>query len=353
MNFRTRLAVWFAASLFILAAALLFSAHWHLDEELRQDRWDRSHPKYPQWVIHGSYTNEEVHDILGELVHVWLWVGGPLLIGSLAVGYLIACRSVRPIRQINRELDALDPGNLDRGVQLPDSDPELSALVSHINKLLGRAHRSYAEMAEFSARVAHELRNPLTHLRMKLEAAAPQLPAEFSEEVQEEIYRLSQLVERSLLLAKAENGRLDPHIETFSLDAILEDLRESYQILADGSGCCPEWRVSPDLVGKGDTGWLRQIFHNLLGNVLRYGRDPVRLTAFPQARKGKIVFCLTNAIKTGSAPGGTGIGLRLVRGLCASLPDTRFRYRAHGGFFSVRITLPANGSAQRRTSEAS
>ncbi|MGC2578636.1 MAG: hypothetical protein WA376_13775 [Terrimicrobiaceae bacterium] len=129
MNFRLRVAAWFAVSVFLLVAVLIFTAHQHLDEELRKDRWDRSHPQFPGWVIHGSYTDEEVHDILSELIHVWLWVGIPLVLASVAVGYFIALRSVRPIRQINRELAALNPSSFASGVHLPERDEELAVLV--------------------------------------------------------------------------------------------------------------------------------------------------------------------------------------------------------------------------------
>lgn len=104
MIFRLRLTAWYAVSVMVIVAVLMFTAHRHLDEELRSDRWDRSHPQFPQWIIHGSYTDEEVQDILGELMHVWMWVGIPLVLGSVAAGYLIALRSVRPIRCLNREL---------------------------------------------------------------------------------------------------------------------------------------------------------------------------------------------------------------------------------------------------------
>lgn len=47
MNFRLRLALWSALSVLMIAAVLIFSAHWHLDDELRKDRWDRTQPLEP------------------------------------------------------------------------------------------------------------------------------------------------------------------------------------------------------------------------------------------------------------------------------------------------------------------
>ena len=340
MSFRLKLAAWFALSLIVLASVLVATVHHHLDEELRKDRWDRSHPGFPNWVIHGSYTDEEVQDILGELVQVLLWAGVPLVLLSVVVGYFIALRSVHPIRRINRELAGLQPSSLGRGVSVPEREPELAALVQHLNDLLQRVHRSYAEMAEFSARVAHELRTPLTLLRLRVEANAAELPPEFSEEVQEEFRRLSQLVERSLLTAKAEGGKIELHPASMDLTALLDDLKESYVLLADEKSLRWEWFLQSDLRCFSDPDLLQQILHNLFGNALRYAANEVRCRAGYGQGGRSVVIRLTNDWNAKTGPeGGIGIGLRLVRSLCSSLPSTTFLQRITSRHFSVRLTI--------------
>ena len=344
MNFRLRLAAWSALSILLIVGVLIFTAHWHLDEELRKDRWDRTHPQFPKWSIHGSYTEAEVHDILGELLKVWIWVAGPLVLTSVAVGYLIARRSIRPIRRINRDLAALDPQSFARGVALPEQDEELALLVRHINDLLARVGDSYHEMAEFSARVAHELRTPLTFLRMRIESAAPDLPPDFSEDLQENIHRLSQLVERSLLTAKAEGGRLSAHRVSIDLSHLLEDLRDGYEVLAGENAIALEWCIPPGLMVNSDPELLRQVFHNLLGNAVRHGRQRVRIKAMRQVSRDRIVVCITNV--TGhSTQIGTGMGLRLVRAIAHSLGRTDLRIRQSRQLHSVRIGMPAAPAA--------
>ncbi len=187
MNFRLRIAAWFGISLMALIGLMLVTAHWHLDEELREDRWDRTHPKYPNWVIHSSYTDAEVQDILGELMKTWLWVGIPAIVVSLGVGFLLARRSVRPLRQINDQLNKLTTETMRAGIVTPENDAVLADLVTHINSSLDRAGAAYEEMAGFSSRVAHELRTPLTLLRMKVEQSGGGMPGEMQEELQEEL----------------------------------------------------------------------------------------------------------------------------------------------------------------------
>ncbi len=340
MSFRFKLAAWFALCFVLLLGALLLATHWHLDEELRQDRWDRSHPRFPGWVIHGSYTDEEVHDVLGELLKVWLAVGVPLAVAAAAAGYVMARRSLRPVRRINRELAALDLQTLERGITPPERDAELQRLVTHLNDLLARLDGSYRELADFTTRVAHELRTPLAVLRLRLESAAGSLPPEFSEEMQEELHRLTQLVERSLLAARAERGRLEVQPRSVDLSDLFGSLREDYQLAAEVQGRRSEWRLDPDLHGLTDPEILRQILHNLLSNALRHGASPVRVTARASGRR--LVCRITNRLpaRRGQDPG-VGIGLRLVQGLVGSLPETTFRRRTTPGLFSIRLTLPA------------
>ena len=352
MNFRLKMVAWCVLSIVLIVGGLIGVAHWHLDGELRKDGKDRSHGRNPGWVIHGSYTDDEVQDILGELMTAWLWIAVPLLLASGAVGYFIAERSLRPVRRINRELDSLDPLSCARGVHLPERDAELAALVSHINGLLVRVGKSYGEMAEFSSRVAHELRLPLTLLRLRLEDLAPGLPPDVSEDLQEEIGHLSQLVERSLLMAKAEGGTLEHEMQPVDLSALLEDLRDGYSILASQAGLTLGWQPDPGVTVLSDPSLLRQILHNLLGNAIRHGKGAILVQARPLDHGGRVLLEIRNRIsERDTSLLGTGMGLRLVRAITGTLAGTSFRTEEEGGNFVARLEFPsvapsASGGAQ-------
>jgi signal transduction histidine kinase len=336
LSFRIRLAAWFGLALVALILLLLATAHHHLDEELRLEKSDPSHPKYAEWSLHGSYTDEEVEDILGELIGVWIWVGVPALVLALGAGFLLANRSIRPVRLINRALAEKTPATLKSGIPLPEKDRELAELVSQINALMSRVGDAYDEMSAFSMRVAHELRTPLTLLRMRIERSAEDIPPELSEELQDELARLSRFVERSLLAAKAQAGRLDARHASIGLSEALADLRDPYDILAAQAGITIEWDVAPGLRVISDSDLLLQILHNLLGNACRYGATRVRIRA--RASGAGTVLVLTNDYRAQSrAVGGLGIGLRLVRALAAGMQGHRFSIRDNGRVFAVRL----------------
>ena len=335
------IVVWSILSAILVAAVLLLATHWHLDRELRRDLWKGSHSKFPKLYIQGNYTDEEVHDILNELLTVWLWVALPILTGSVGAGCFIAARALRPMRRINRELAALNLLSCLQGVHLSEQDAELGTLVQHLNDLLRRVGRSYNEMAEFSTTVAHELRTPLTFLRLRLEALAPELPPDVSEELQEKLHWLSQLVERSLLMAKAESDKLELNIQPLDLTALLDDLHEGYAILADEGGLELNWQVDHGLQVVSDQASLRQILHNLIGNALRHGQKSVRVEARSTNGEGPVLVEITNNVAAANtARLGNGMGLRLVRAIVPALQRTTFTSWEQNGVFSAKLELP-------------
>ncbi|HEX9048734.1 MAG TPA: hypothetical protein VF988_17035, partial [Verrucomicrobiae bacterium] len=120
-SLRWRLTLWFAISLLVVVIALMGSALWHLDYELRREKWEHTRPSQPDWILHGSFTVQEVRDILGELAGFWLAIGVPLVAAALVAAYFIARRSTRPVQQINQQLDRLGPATLSQPIRAPDA----------------------------------------------------------------------------------------------------------------------------------------------------------------------------------------------------------------------------------------
>jgi len=118
-------------------------------------------------------------------------------------------------------LQSIGPGTLGRKVELPEADEQFVSLLGHLNDMLGRLELSFSEMSEYAAKVAHELRTPLSIIRLKVEQSQGRIDAELAEELQEELLRLTHVVEQSLLIAKAEQGRLVWNIERFDLSAMV------------------------------------------------------------------------------------------------------------------------------------
>jgi len=231
-SLRWRLTLWFGLSLLVVVIVLVLSAHWHLDYQLRKDKWERSSPAHPDWILHGSFTDQEVHDILGELLQFWGILGVPVISIALLAAYFIARQSTKPVRKINRQLDGLGAARLRERIQATDADPEIADLVRHLNGLLDRLESSFTQLQEYTSQVAHELRTPLQLMRLQIETNAAQMNPDLAENLQEELGRLSNYVETALTIARAEQGRLELEPEALPLRGFISDVVEPFSRLA-------------------------------------------------------------------------------------------------------------------------
>jgi signal transduction histidine kinase len=324
---------------------LILAAHWHLDYELRQEKWERTTPQNPDWILHGSYSDKEVQDILGELVRFWILVGVPLVGLALVSAYFIARRSDRPVREVNRQLANLGPATLAERLRAPDVDPEVGELVRQVNELLARLELAFAHLREYTTQVAHELRTPLQLMRLQIEANAAGMKPELAEELQEELARLTGYVETALTIARAEQGRLELQPEPVRLKEFLADTLELFSRLADADGRRLLWSCPEGVVVQADRNTLKQILFNLLSNALKHGEQDILLRVHPRQRKVSLLVGNRAAERNQEPKQGLGIGLRLVRALSHQMKQTRLAIRSRR-FFWVRLELPASENIQ-------
>jgi len=335
MTLRLRLAFLFAAVLTILSGLFLVSAQGYLLRHLRAGQ--HSNLEAP-----AGLSDEQIQSLVRYLTGLWLVAGVPITGLSFLLGFLIASRSVHHLRQINEGLGALEPSDLARGIKVPDKDPELQNLVRNINDLLGRIGRSYGEISQFSSRVAHELRTPLTLLRLRIEENADKLPPDFSEDLQEEIRRLTRLVERSLVTARAEGGVLELENTRLAICEILEGVREDYSALAGVKNLALHWHCPRNLFVAGDKDAVLQILHNLLDNAMRYAKSEVALAAGTERGGSMIRVEITNDRREISASErGTGLGLRLTEALVKNMPGWDFKSSEEANLYRTVLTTPA------------
>jgi len=348
-SLRWRLTLWFGVSLLIVVTGLILAAHWHLDYELRQEKWELSTPDHPDWVLHGSYADKEVQDILGELMKFWAIVGVPLVGLALVAASFIARRSVRPIRDVNRQLSNLGPSTLTERLRAPDVDPEVGELVQHVNDLLARLELAFTHLREYTTQVAHELRTPLQLMRLRIEANAAGMNPELAEELQEELARLSNYVENALTIARAEQGRLELRPEPLALKELLTDVLEPFSRLAEAEGRRLLWSCPPGVVARVDRSALKQVLFNLLTNALKHGDQAILLRVRPRPRGVSLLLGNRVTAQTPASRQGLGIGLRLVQALANQMAGTRLGIRRRR-FFWVRLQLPA-GKAEATNHE--
>jgi signal transduction histidine kinase len=328
-SLRVRLTLWFTLGFVAVTVMFMLFTYRQLDLELRRGTFQREQNINPNWILHGSYSENEVHDIMAVLVQSSLMASLPLMLLILVLGYLIARQSLRPIESLNRQLQEINPRTLGRKVELSEGDEQFVSLLRHLNEMLARLDASFGEMSEYAAKVAHELRTPLTILRHKVEQSQGRIEPELAEALQEELLRLSHVVDQSLLIAKTEQGRLAWNMETFDLTLLLGDLVQDFELLASADERRLMLTAEPVCTVQTDPRYCKQVLHALLTNALIHGRGDIQVRL--RRRGTHVGFALSNSVRSNATkPELTlGLGLRVVRVLLTQQSTLRFRQR-HG-----------------------
>jgi heavy metal sensor kinase len=231
------------------------------------------------------------------------------LLVAYLVGFWIAGRALAPLDHIIEEVREITDGrSLHRRLAQPMVRDELGRLAETLNEMMARLERSFAALRRFTADASHELKTPLTVLRSGVERAltSPDVPREtleILEEALQEVNGMTELVDTLLTLARADEGRAPLHREPVDLRAILDETRETGELLAEPAGL--ELKVdrpgAPVIVSL-DRSRIRQLLLNLLTNAVKYtppgGRVRVRL----ETEDGRVALTVADT-GIGIAPG--------------------------------------------------
>lgn len=136
----------------------------------------------------------------------------------------------------------------------------------------------------FVAQVTHELRAPLTNIRLSAETAIedgeenPQVRAKLLNIINQEAKRLERVVSDMLSVAEMEAGTLDLRKDDVRLDALFEDLKADYGRQARVKDITLEFNLPPKLpVIQADRDKLALVVHNLLNNAIKYTKEGGRV----------------------------------------------------------------------------
>jgi PAS domain S-box-containing protein len=224
---------------------------------------------------------------------------------------------------------------------------------------------------EFVATVSHELRTPLTALRGHVELvldgdAGPvtELQRRFLQVATQSADRLGALINDLLDVAKIEAGRVQLRKELVDLGAVLSEVSATFRIQATRHGLAFQEDLPPLPAVVGDRDRLIQVFGNLVSNAIKYTRvGAVGVRAHPTYGAVEVIVHDTGIGMTpeeqrqlftkffrsrdraGPDPGGTGLGLVIVKGIVEGHGGTLAVESEPGVGTRVRVILPAVGGA--------
>ncbi len=216
-----------------------------------------------------------------------------VVIAGFVVGLIIAGRAFRPIARVTRVAQQIvDTGRLDARVEPGAGADELSHLVHLMNRMLDRISTLVDSMRDTVDMVAHDLRTPITRLRAQAELALRDGSPEEMEgalagtvEQSDEILRL---VNTLLDITEAESGVMRLNYQRIELPALLNEVRNLYEMVAEERGITIEISGDDGAIVEADRLRLRQVVTNLVDNAVKYCRENGRVTLRAERVEGAV-----------------------------------------------------------------
>jgi two-component system OmpR family sensor kinase len=301
---------------------------------------------------------ETVSNILLPIAGVMVAIAG-LMFFALRHGLRPLDDAARHIEERSaKSLDPMSAGEVPR---------ELLPLVRAINNLLGKLADALAPQRRFLADAAHELRTPVTALRLQLQllerASDDSRRGEAIAELHQGIDRAGRLVEQLLQVARSEPDGVLLLTESVDLDELVRSVVGSMSTKAEVLGIDLGAKADTHVQVHGDIEQLRVLLNNLVENALRYtprgGVVDVESTlqddhptlrvidngpGIPEEERERVQDRFYRGQRAGAherEPGGSGLGLSIVRAI-AERHDAKVSLHdpPSGRGLDVRVTFP-------------
>ncbi len=385
-SIRFRLTVTYAAALFVVGVLVLAGVYLGLSQALDDEPITRT------FVTQGFVQLDDgtVAFVVGEserqfrtieslaneraLEQLRTWSFGALgaaFLVSLAVGWFVAGRALRPIERINAVARDIQATDLSRRIALSGPDDELTRLATTFDDMLGRLDRAFESQRRFVHEASHELRNPLATIRTNLEVALadPHASAEdlrqTAEVVDRSAARMGDVVDDLLAFVRSEMP--DREHALVDMGELVQEVGEEFAGSAEAHAVELVVSGSSEQTIRGDPAALRRVLANLVANAIEFSPSGSVVSIVVADTDGAVRVEVTDrgpgidpahrelafsrgwrsAASRDMRPSGSGLGLTIVRQVVESHGGRARIGETDGGGAVVVVELPAAGAQVR------
>ncbi|WP_310718087.1 sensor histidine kinase [Streptomyces lydicus] len=293
-----------------------------------------------------------------RIATIWGWsaaIGAAGLAASVVLSVRLARWVSGPLSALDASARKLGEGALDERADVGGGPPEVRRLAATFNTMAARTEALVHGHRAVLADVSHQLRTPLTALRLRLDLLATGAEGDTAAELaaaQGEIARLSRLVDGLLAVARAEQATPRPTV--VRVDEVVADRVAAWSPVAEERGVRLTASEGPALTAALGSGHLEQILDNVIANAVDAVPDGGSVMVGQRAVGDVVRVCVRDdgpgmtaeakavAFRRFGNPEarGTGLGLAIVHRLITANGGSARLEDTPGGGLTVVLDLP-------------
>ena len=229
-------------------------------------------------VILVSASTDSIYAKLSEFrrsSEIWVSV---IAICSLAFSILLSNWLVRPLKHMNQYIGDLAEGSLDGDLDIHDCT-ETENISNTFNIMLARLRLVEESRQEFVANVSHELKTPLTSMKvladsLLMQGDAPvELYKEFMQDIANEIDRESSVISDLLTLVKMDRKSTELNVASTDINDFIEQILKRLRPIAEKANIELVFESNRSVTAEIDATKLSLAFSNLVENAIMYNRE--------------------------------------------------------------------------------
>lgn len=218
---------------------------------------------------------EDQRNYAARIRATFLYGFGVLAVIAIAAGVLVGQSVLRRIETINATSRQIMAGDFSRRVPVTRHNDELDHVAESLNEMLDRIEQLMGGLREVSDNIAHDLKTPLNRLRNRAEAALrdPRGADAYKDGLEDTIEKADDLIKTFnalLLIARLEAGVVEETAETFDLGALVQDVAELYEPVAEEAGFNLAIDIQDNLIITANRQLVGQAVANLADNAIKY-----------------------------------------------------------------------------------
>jgi signal transduction histidine kinase len=223
----------------------------------------------------------------------------PALGLALVIGWVLSSRAQDRLSEVNRKIQRIAAGDLRERLPTHGGNDPFDQLAVSVNRMLGEIETLIQEIAGIGDNIAHDLRTPLTRVRVRLERGREraQTLEELRAVADQSIAGLDQslaIITALLRITEIEHIRRLEGFSEVSLVPLVREAGDLYEPIAEDKGVTLQVEAAEDMTVRGDRDLLFEAVANLVDNAVKFAPEGGRVELSLLRRGGESVVRISD-----------------------------------------------------------